>query len=149
MTKTNVTKEATNISEDMWKELRDLRENNTRITPASLMSHTRTIWDVPNIVNWYSHYLSKEMSEASLQLMLIDYIWGERDVFTVSEQYYVVCSKQPDNHGNFWYLGKNPRGMHNMFYGKQLEPVHFKTREEAEKWTTPETIVVSRIKSHH
>lgn len=146
MTKSNVTTEATDISEDMWKELQFLRKNNTNFTPGSL---TFYIYDEPNILNWYLYYLNREMSQASLQLLLIDYIWRNQNVFTVSEQYYVVRSKQPDNHGKFWYLGKNRRGMHNMFYGNQLDVVYFKTREEAEKWSNPETMVVSRIKSHH
>lgn len=149
MTTTNVTTEATDISEDMWKELQFLRKINTNFTPGALMSYIYSGGDESPILKWYLYYLDREMSEASLQLMLIDYIWGVRDVFTVSEQYYVVCSKQPDNHGKFWYLGKNHRGMHNMFYGNQLDVVYFKTREEAEKWGNPETIVVSRIKSHH
>lgn len=75
-------------------------------------------------------------------LKIIEHVNGEPQFESEKPKKWIVRSKKIDLFVGYWFLALNNHGFMNLYFGDKYTPYKFDTREEAEKWTNPQTEVV-------
>lgn len=129
------------VSKEMMDELDDLESNFLEydISPLKFLIRVFEGEKYPNVKQWYVNTRYSKMDD---QIKLIEHIYLNEPQFEAEKpKKWIVRSKTPNALGEKWVL--IDAGIE--FY--QFLPitdctVKFDTKEEAEKWTNPQTEVV-------
>ncbi|KRN77478.1 hypothetical protein [Weissella minor] len=75
-------------------------------------------------------------------LKIIKHVNGDPQFEAEKPKKWIVRSKKIDLFTGYWFLALNKHGLMNLYFGDKYTPYKFDTREEAEKWSNPQTEVV-------
>lgn len=127
------------VSKAMMDELNSLRHNFKLKKSGTIVGLMNDVLEEEHL----NEHLANLVHPHIFEQAIIDYVVWNEDVFEEDKpKKYIVRSKNKDKEGDYWYITDSDFGVYIFTAGSALRLIKFDTREEAEKWTNPQTEVV-------
>lgn len=127
------------VSKEMMDELNSLRHNYKLKKFGTIVGLMNDVLEEEHLTEHLAYLGHSQKFEQAI----IDYVVWNKDLFEAEKtKKWIVRSKKIDLFVGYWFLALNNHGFMNLYFGDKYTPYKFDTREEAEKWTNPQTEVV-------